>query len=128
VSKIDLLREMYTKMTEGKDASVLPVFYHPDFRMFMNGQEQGYADFLRLHEEVYEGSQTYVITHDEDAWIDGGDRVAGRCWLTTTVPGEEPTETEIVYLAAFSGDQIHSIRQLTWPQWEPDEPQEGEQA
>ncbi|WP_179185698.1 hypothetical protein [Mycobacterium tuberculosis] len=47
----------------------------------------------------------------------GPDRVAGRVWITTSRPGEEPTRIEVVLIAAYRNGRIHRIWETTWPSW-----------
>ncbi|MEQ6199276.1 hypothetical protein [Mycobacterium tuberculosis] len=45
----------------------------------------------------------------------GPDKVAGRVWITTSRPGEEPTRIEVVLIAAYRNGRIHRIWETTWP-------------
>lgn len=45
------------------------------------------------------------------------DKVAGRVWITTSRPGEEPTRIEVVLIAAYRNGRIHRIWETTWPSW-----------
>ncbi|WP_057369407.1 hypothetical protein [Mycobacterium tuberculosis] len=47
----------------------------------------------------------------------GPDKVAGRVWITTSRPGEEPTRIEVVLIAAYRNGPIHRIWETTWPSW-----------
>lgn len=47
----------------------------------------------------------------------GPDKVAGRVWITTSRPGEEPTRIEVVLIAAYRNGRIHRIWETTWPSW-----------
>jgi hypothetical protein len=60
----------------------------------------------------------YTVEYDEDAWIEADGKVAGRLWITTARPGEEPNRFEVVLIATFDGDgRITRIRETTWPDW-----------
>jgi hypothetical protein len=44
-----LLQEMFSEMVIKKDASLISHYYHPDFLLETNGQEQDYTTALQLH-------------------------------------------------------------------------------
>ena len=114
---IERLREMFTEMVVKRDASAVARYYHPRFRLTTNGQEQDYDAFARGHEAVYGSGVTYRVEYDEDAWVDGGDRVGARVWITAQRPGEEATRIEVVLVAAYRDGLIHRLWELTWPDW-----------
>ena len=82
-----------------------------------NGQVQDYRAFAAGHERVYATDINYAIRYDEQAWVAGGDRVAGRMWITTKCPDEDPTTMEVIFIATFADDRIHRLWELTWPDW-----------
>lgn len=57
------------------------------------------------------------MRYDDDAWVENGDRLAGRVWITTSRPGEDPTEIEVMLIAQFRGGRILRLWELTWPDW-----------
>ena len=117
----DRLIEMFDQMVLRKDASLIERYYHPDFLLYTNGQEQAYDAFADGHRRVYANEISYDISYDDDAWVVTDDRVAGRVWITTSRPDEEPTTIEVVlnyalipepeaelkakYLATLANDQ-----------------------
>ncbi|MFC6712669.1 nuclear transport factor 2 family protein [Branchiibius cervicis] len=117
MSAKDLLIEMFDRMVVAKDASLLEHYYDPGFRLATNGATQTYAEFAAGHETVYATAIGYDIRYDDAAWVEGADRVAGRVWITTTRPGEEPTEVEVVLIATLKDGRIHRLWELTWPDW-----------
>jgi hypothetical protein len=114
---VALLKEMFERMVVAKDPTLIPAYYHPDFRMTSNGVEQGYAEFAAGHERVYDTAITYAVRYDEQAWVQAVDRVAGRLWITTSRPGRPATELEIVLVATFRDGLIHRVWEVTWPDW-----------
>lgn len=112
-----LLREMFEQMVVPKNADLVERFYHPDFTLTTNGIVQGYAEYVRGHREVYATGIQYSIRYDEDSWVESGDRVAARMWITTTRPGQSPTEIEVVLIAAYLDGRLHRVWELTWPDW-----------
>jgi hypothetical protein len=111
------LREMFTRMVEAKDASLVDTYYDPDFELTTNGQTQDLASFRAGHERVYPTAITYALDYDEDAWVEGGDRVGTRLWITTQRPGEDATRIEVVLLAVYRSGRILRLTELTWPDW-----------
>ena len=112
---IERLREMFERMVIAKDASLLPEFYDPDFRLYSNGQEQDYATFAAGHERVYETDIAYAVEYDEDAWVQTNQEVAGRLWITTSRPGEPASRIEVVLVARLRDGRLHRLWELTWP-------------
>lgn len=111
------LREMFERMVIVKDADAVTDYYHPDFQMVSNGVTQDYDAFAASHSTVYETPISYRIRYDEDTWVQSTDRVAGRMWITTARPGEEPTEIEIILIATYRDGLLHRLWELTWPDW-----------
>ncbi|MFN8040037.1 MAG: nuclear transport factor 2 family protein [Acidimicrobiales bacterium] len=114
---IEVLRTMFTEVVEAKDVAQAGRFYHPDFEMTSNGITQAYDAFVAGHERVYATPISYSIRYDEDAWVDAGDRIAGRVWITITRPGDDPVTIEVVLIATLVDGLIHRLWELTWPDW-----------
>ncbi len=111
------LQEMFDRMVVSKDAAAVAEFYHPDFRMVSHGVTQDFEAFRVSHEGVYDTAIRYSVRYDPDAWVESGDRVAGRMWITTTRPDENPTEIEVILIAGYRDGLIHRLWELTWPDW-----------
>jgi hypothetical protein len=114
---VSLLRNMFEQMVVGKNAELLPRYYHPDFRLYSNGVTQDYRSFAEEHEKVYVTAIRYAVEYDEHAWVEAESKVAGRVWITTTRPGEAPTRIEVVLIAAFDDGRIRRLWEITWPNW-----------
>jgi len=117
VNPKDLLVEMFEQMVERKDASLIERYYHPDFLLHTNGGAQDYEQFAAGHRRVYATEISYAVEYDEQAWVVTDDRVAGRVWITTERPDEEPTKIEVVLIATCLDGQLHRLWELTWPDW-----------
>ncbi len=113
----DLFVEMFDRMVERKDASLIERYYHPEFQLFTNGTSQSYEDFAAGHRRVYATAINYAVRFDDDTWVVAGNRLAVRMWITTTRPDEKPTEIEVVLVAVYSDGRIHRLWELTWPDW-----------
>ncbi len=57
------------------------------------------------------------MRYDDASWVESGNKVAVRLWITTRRPGEAPTEIEVVLIATYEGDRIRHLLELTWPDW-----------
>lgn len=114
---VALLREMFATMVIPKNADVIDRYYHPDFVMYSDGLEQSFAEYAESHRAVYQTEISYAVEYDEEAWVETGDRLAGRLWITTSRPGEQPTRIEIVLIAVYRDGRIYRIWETTWPSW-----------
>jgi fatty-acyl-CoA synthase len=111
------LREMFTRMVEAKDATLVDTYYDPAFELITNGQTQDLPAFRAGHDRVYGTDIAYSVTYDDDAWVEQEDRLGGRVWITTQRPDEDATRIEVVLLAVYREGRILRLTELTWPDW-----------
>lgn len=111
------LQEMFTEMVIKKNATLIPKFYHEDFLMYTNGQETDYAAFLSSHEEYYASPKEYKIEYDHDTFLEQGDKLAGRVWITVSVPEEKPKRIEVILIVEYRDHKIYRLWELTYPDW-----------
>jgi hypothetical protein len=114
---VAVLREMFEHMVVQKDGTAIGRFYDPSFVMYSNGVTQNFDDFSASHRTIYETPISYAIEYDEEAWVEAENRVAGRVWITTSLPGESPTRIEVVLIATFKDGRITRVWETTWPSW-----------
>ncbi len=114
---IEKLKAMFDEMVVKKNLSVLSFYYHQDFLLYTNGIEMNYAAFLESHRKIYEEPITYQIEFEEETFLEQEDKVAGRIWITTSLPNEKPNKIEVVLIAQFKDRQIYRIWELTYPDW-----------
>lgn len=114
---VAVLRQMFEQMVVAKDITAVDRFYDPSFVMYSNGVTQNFEEFVASHRTVYDTAISYAVEYDEEAWVEGEDKVAGRVWITTTRPGESPTRIEVVLIAAFKDGRITRVWETTWPSW-----------
>jgi hypothetical protein len=114
---VALMREMFEKMVVRKDIGAIDRFYDPSFVMYSNGVTQNFDEYAASHRSVYDTSISYSIEYDDEAWVETKDKVAGRVWITTSLPGESPTRIEVVLIAAYISGRITRIWETTWPSW-----------
>ena len=108
---------MFKQMVVNKDPAAIERFYHPSFVMVSNGITQDFDAFAASHRAVYDTPISYSVEYDEQAWVETTDKVAGRVWITTSRPGEDPTRIEVTLIAAFTDGQINRVWETTWPSW-----------
>jgi hypothetical protein len=108
---------MFDRMVIVKNPNMIERYYHPDFQLTTNGMTQGYEAFARGHATVYATPIAYAVEYDEDAWVSTEDQAAGRLWITTSRPGEEPKRLEVVLIASLLDGKIYRLWELTWPDW-----------
>lgn len=111
------LKEMFSEMVLKKDATKIPLYYHEEFLLYTNGQVTDYAEYLRSHEEYYSSPKQYAIVYDEETLFESNEKVAGRVWITVSVPGEKPKEIEVVLIAQYKQGKIYRLWELTYPDW-----------
>ena len=112
-----LMRDMFSSMVEAKDITKVEEYYDPDFELYTNGQTQDFEAFRAGHERVYPTDISYSVRYDDDTWVESGDRLAARVWITTVRPGEQPMEIGVVLIALYRDRRILRMWELTWPDW-----------
>lgn len=114
---LNKLKEMFTEMVQKKDAALIPFYYHPDLLLYSNGQVTDYEEFLTSHQAYYASQKTYTVEYDDDTLLEQGEKVAGRVWITVSVPGELPKKIEVILIAHYKADKIYRLWELTYPDW-----------
>lgn len=114
---IKKLKEMFSEMVMKKDASLIPVYYHPEFLLYTNEQVTNYDDFLKSHQEYYATAIKYEVAYDEETLFEHENKLAGRIWITTSRPNEPSKKIEVILIAEFKDDKIYRLWELTYPDW-----------
>jgi hypothetical protein len=117
LTPVELVRAMFDRMVAVKDLAAIEAYYDPEFELTTNGRVQDYATFVAGHERVYATDIEYAVEYDDDAWVQTASQVAGRLWITTRRPGQDPTRIEVVLVARLRGGRFHRVWELTWPDW-----------
>ena len=114
-----LLKEMFDQMVVPRNADLIPVYYHPDFRMQTNQIEQGYEEFRSDHLRYYAQSSgiSYRVEYDDETVIEDEHGVACRVWITTQHGSQEPNRIEVLLIAKYLDERIHRLWELTLPNW-----------
>jgi hypothetical protein len=111
------LKDMFSTMVLAKDASIVDVYYDREFVLHTNGQTQDLEQFRAGHERVYPTAIEYAVEYDDGAWVEAGDRLAGRIWITITRPAEAPRRIEVILVSEYRNGRILRLWELTWPDW-----------
>jgi hypothetical protein len=77
-----------------------------DFRLSTKGQEQDPAEFRAGHDRVYPTPITDRVGYDEDGWVESGNRLAARVWITTQRLGEAATRIEVVLVVEYRDGRL----------------------
>lgn len=116
-SHITLLKEMFDKVAVAKNDKEIPLYYDKGFELYSNGKKMTYDEFLKLHKNVYKTSIQYKIRYDEETFVEQGNKVAGRLFITTTTPNEPAREIEVILIAEYNHSKLYRLWELTYPDW-----------
>ncbi|KTD14124.1 hypothetical protein Lgra_0734 [Legionella gratiana] len=114
---IPLLKEMFAKVTVEKNAKVIPFYYDKDFELYSNGNTMKYQEFLQLHQAIYKTPIQYKIRYDEETFVEQGNKVAGRLFISTKKPNESEREIEVILVAEYKKNKLYRVWELTYPDW-----------
>jgi len=114
---IEKLKDMFLHTTIKKDASLIPIYYHQEFICYTNEQAITYKEYLASHQEYYLHQKKYAVEYDDQTFLESGTKVAGRMWITITVPDEKPKRLEVILIAEFKEEKIYRLWELTYPDW-----------
>ena len=114
---LEKLKEMFSEMVVKKDALLIPMCYHPDFLLYTNNETINYDSFLDSHKKYYATSIQYEIQYDDEAFLEQGDKVAGRVWITTSRPNESAKRIEVILIVQYKDGKIYRAWELTYPDW-----------
>ncbi len=117
---VALFKAVLEDVFVGKNVDLLARYLDPEYVESVNGREQGYAAVVAEASEWFAAGVTIHYDYDEDAWVSevdgaGTGKVAGRWWLTSTMPNQEPTRHEFIAIASFVLGKVKTIRILEYP-------------
>lgn len=116
-SQLTLLKEMFDKVTVEKNDKVIPLYYDKNFELYSNGKKMTYAEFLEMHKNIYKTSIHYKVRYDEKTFVEQGNKIAGRLFITTTKPNEPAREIEVILIAEYKDSKLYRLWELTYPDW-----------
>lgn len=116
-SHITLLKEMFDKVTVDKNDNAIPLYYDKSFKLYSNGKNMTYDAFLQMHKNIYKTSIQYKIRYDDETFIEQGNKVAGRLFITTKKPNEPAQEIEVILIAEYNHNKLYRLWELTYPDW-----------
>lgn len=115
--KVELFKEMFAQVVVKKDVNLFSKYYTKDFLLYSNGIEMDFDQMIEMHKKVYATPIQYSLEYDNQTWVEQGDRIAGRIWITTSKPNEKPVKIEVMLIAEYKADQLYRIWELTLPNW-----------
>lgn len=114
---IQLLKDMFEHITVQQKTEMIPDYYHPDLLLYSNGLVMDYNKFSSDFEQYCQKERQYQIQYDEDCFVENGEKVACRCWITLTLPSTNPIEIEVILIAIFKEGKIWRLMETTSPDW-----------
>ncbi|HAT2009759.1 TPA: nuclear transport factor 2 family protein [Legionella pneumophila] len=114
---IQKLKEMFAQMVIKKNASLIPEYYHGEFLLYTNDIVTGYDEFLSSHQQYYATEIQYQVEYDEETFLEQGEKIAGRVFITTTRPNEPAKRIEVILIAQYKDEKIYRLWELTYPDW-----------
>lgn len=114
---ISLLKEMFIKVAVEKNVGAIPLYYREDFKLYSNGKEINYDEFLKQHQKIYTTPIQYKFRYDEETFIENENKIAGRLFITTKKPNESAQEIEVILVAEYKNNKLFRLWELTYPDW-----------
>jgi hypothetical protein len=108
---------MFDKVTVEKNDNAIPLYYDNSFELYSNGNKMKYAAFLQMHKNIYKTPIQYKIRYDDETFVEQGNKVAGRLFITTTKPNEPAREIEVILVAEYKDNKLYRLWELTYPDW-----------
>lgn len=112
------LKEMFTKVVEGKNANLISKYYDKEFELYSNGKKMTYCEFLDLHTKLYAKDIKYSVAYDEETLMQEGCRVAGRLFISLKEPGMSSCKIEVILIAEYKDNKLYRLWETTYPNWE----------
>jgi hypothetical protein len=116
-SHITVLKEMFDKVVVEKNDRAIPLYYDKDFELYSNGKKMNFDTFLKMHHDIYKTSIQYKIRYDEKTFIEQGNRIAGRLFITTKKSKDLAREIEVILIAEYKDSKLYRLWELTYPDW-----------
>ncbi len=69
------------------------------------------------HRSIFKTPIQYQITYDKNTFVASKNKVAGRVFVTTTLPHSKPVKIEVILIAEFKAEKISKLWELTYPNW-----------
>lgn len=112
-----LLQKMFEATLISHNESAIPNYYHPDLKLYTNGQEMDYKTYLATHHNMYAPNIKYAFVYDNDTLIEQNNKTAARLWLTISEQDKPPLKMEVILIAEFKEDKLYRLWELTYPDW-----------
>ena len=116
-SHLTLLKEMFKKVTLEKNDQAISLYYDKEFELYSNGQKMDFDTFLKMHRQIYKTSIQYKVRYDDKTFVEEGNRVAARLFITTKKPNQLAQEIEVILIAEYKNEKLYRLWELTYPDW-----------
>ena len=117
MKKSKLLEEMFEQVVVKKQAHLQSRYYHQEFKLYANGIEQNYDEYIAGHEQIYKTPIQYKFRIDRDTIVDSDDKTAMRVFITINDSIDGEKEIEVILVAYFKDNKIYRVWELTRPDW-----------
>jgi len=108
---------MFNEVTIKKNDKAIPIYYDQLFELYSNGKKMRYDEFLKMHHDVFKTKIQYNIRYDDTAFLEQGDKVAARVFISVTKPNEPMHEIEVILIAEYKDNRLYRLWELTYPDW-----------
>ena len=108
---------MFAEVIGKKNSSLIPSYYHHEFVLYANGQVTNYEEFLSSHQQHLSSTKIYQFEYDDETFIEKDGKLAGRIWITVSVPNGTPHKIEVVLIVQYKDGKIFRIWETTFPDW-----------
>ncbi|HFD2237837.1 TPA: nuclear transport factor 2 family protein, partial [Legionella pneumophila] len=85
--------------------------------LYTNDIVTDYDEFLSSHQQYYATEIQYQVEYDEETFLEQGEKIAGRVFITTTRPNEPAKRIEVILIAQYKDEKIYRLWELTYPDW-----------
>ena len=114
-SLVQSVKNMFEQVLVRKQIGKIADFFTKDAVVFSNGNKVDYQDFVESQHELSSSSIQYAIAYDQQAWLSGHEKVAGRVFITLQKSVQEAQKIEVIFIAEFQKGKIKTLWELAYP-------------
>ncbi|TAL58701.1 MAG: hypothetical protein EPN84_12495 [Legionella sp.] len=113
----DNLKSMFNEVVVKKNANLISDYYDKEFLLFTNGKQMDYLQFYSSHKKIYQTNIKYSIRFDEQSFVEQGNKVAARVFITTQKDNDSAKPIEVILIAQYKKDKLYRLWEITYPDW-----------
>lgn len=113
---IQLVKDMFSQVSEARDMSKFDQFYSKDFVLVSNNKTYDYENYKKGQEDIFKVLQSLKVLSYDDIFAEN-DKVVSRMSIKLT---KKTGETHIFYLIAIihvKDNKIDRVWEITYPTW-----------